>query len=72
MGRMHRYDPMLDLARVSLEFGYVLMFTVVWPLAPLACLLLSVWNSPDPEADLDGSGLVDGADIGLLLSYWSG
>ena len=37
---------MLDLARVSLEFGYVLMFTVVWPLAPLACLLLSVWNTP--------------------------
>ena len=35
------YDPMLDLARVSLEFGYVLMFTVVWPLAPLCCLLIS-------------------------------
>ena len=36
------YDPMLDLARASLEFGYVLMFTVVWPLAPLCCLLISV------------------------------
>ena len=36
------YDPMLDLARLSLEFGYVLMFTVVWPLAPLCLLLVSV------------------------------
>ena len=35
-------------------------------------LLLSVWNSFDPEADLDGSGFVDGADIGLLLSAWTG
>ncbi|KAL1503425.1 hypothetical protein AB1Y20_011914 [Prymnesium parvum] len=35
------YDPLLDYAHLALEFGYVLMFTVVWPLAPLACLLLS-------------------------------
>ena len=35
------YDPMLDLARLALEFGYVMMFTVVWPLAPLACLVIS-------------------------------
>ena len=35
------YDPMLDLARLALEFGFVVMFTVVWPLAPLACLLIS-------------------------------
>ena len=36
-----RYDPTLDLARLALEFGYLLMFTVVWPLAPLCCLLIS-------------------------------
>ena len=35
------YDPLLDCARVALEFGYVLMFTVVWPLTPLACLVIS-------------------------------
>ncbi len=39
--RRPAYDPMLDLARLALEFGYVMMFTVVWPLAPLACLLIS-------------------------------
>jgi hypothetical protein len=30
-----------------------------------------VWGSSDPKADLTGSGLVDGADLGLLLSEWS-
>ena len=40
-GKLPAYDPMLDLARLALEFGYVMMFTVVWPLAPLACLLIS-------------------------------
>lgn len=39
--RRPEFDTMLDLARLSLEFGYVLMFTVVWPLAPLAALLIS-------------------------------
>ena len=39
--RRPEYDTMLDLARLALEFGYVLMFTVVWPLAPLAALLIS-------------------------------
>ena len=35
------YEPLLDHAKIALEFGYVLMFTVVWPLAPLACLGIS-------------------------------
>ena len=39
--RRPEFDTMLDLARLSLEFGYVLMFTVIWPLAPLASLLIS-------------------------------
>ena len=40
-GRRPTYDPMLDHARLALEWGYALMFTVVWPLAPLCCLLIS-------------------------------
>ena len=35
------HDPMLDFARLSLEFGYALFFTAVWPLTPLACLVAS-------------------------------
>ena len=34
--------------------------------------MLGVWGTPDQSADLDGSGLVDGADVGLLLASWSG
>ena len=45
-GRRPVYDPMLDLARLSLEFGYVLMFTVVWPLAPLCCMLVCAIEQP--------------------------
>ena len=33
-------------------------------------ILLSRWGTDDPEADLDGSGLVDGADFGFLLSLF--
>ena len=40
-GRRPVYDPMLDHARATLEFGYVVMFTVVWPLTPLCCLIIS-------------------------------
>ena len=40
--RRPEFDTMLDFARLSLEFGYVLMFTVVWPLAPLASLGISL------------------------------
>ena len=43
---------MLDLARLSLEFGYVLMFTVVWPLAPLAALLISALEQVRPRLRL--------------------
>jgi hypothetical protein len=28
------------------------------------------WEFPDPSADLDGSGLVDGPDLGIILSRW--
>jgi hypothetical protein len=33
-------------------------------------LLLAAWGSVDPEADLDGSGTVDGGDLGLMLANW--
>ena len=33
-------------------------------------LLLSLWGTDDPRADLDGSGDVNGADFGILLSLF--
>jgi formylglycine-generating enzyme required for sulfatase activity len=32
--------------------------------------LLASWGSADPFADLDGNGLVNGADLGTLLANW--
>ncbi|KAJ1634258.1 hypothetical protein T492DRAFT_865462, partial [Pavlovales sp. CCMP2436] len=39
------YDPFLDSARLVLQFGYAILFAVVWPLAPLACLLCAAAES---------------------------
>ena len=32
---------------------------------------IATGSSLDSEADLDGSGLVDGGDLGLILAFWS-
>jgi hypothetical protein len=32
-------------------------------------MLLSGWGTPG-NADLDGNGTINGADLGLLLSAW--
>ena len=34
-------------------------------------LLLAAWASNDPNADLDGNGVVNGADLGLMFAAWS-
>ena len=33
-------------------------------------VLLAAWESGDSRCDLDGSGEVDGADVGLLFIAW--
>ena len=35
-------------------------------------ILLSLWGTSDPYADLDGSGEVGGGDIGVMLAAWTG
>ena len=37
-GEMTPYDPMLDYSGIVIQFGYVTMFSAVWPLAALVCL----------------------------------
>ena len=83
--RKQTYEPMLDLARLALEFGYVMMFTIVWPLTPLACLLISALEqrasavrltvaSQRPRAGLRCNGLGTGDawfDIFIFLAWLS-
>lgn len=38
------YDPMLDYSGIVIQFGYVTFFSVVWQLAPLVCLLHTVFR----------------------------
>jgi hypothetical protein len=33
-------------------------------------MLLFAWLTDDPVADITGNGLVDGADLGILLWNW--
>jgi hypothetical protein len=35
-------------------------------------LLLAVFGTADAGADFNGDGLVDGADLGVLLANWTG
>ena len=35
---MAPYDPILDYCGIVIQFGYVTMFSAVWPLAALVCL----------------------------------
>jgi hypothetical protein len=35
-------------------------------------LLLAAWGTANAGADIDQSGTVDGADLGTLLSAWTG
>eukprot|EP00004_Rigifila_ramosa_P028023 TRINITY_DN9359_c0_g1_i1.p1 TRINITY_DN9359_c0_g1~~TRINITY_DN9359_c0_g1_i1.p1 ORF type:complete len:810 (-),score=146.53 TRINITY_DN9359_c0_g1_i1:6-2435(-) len=37
--RMERYTTYEDFAEMAVQFGYVVMFSCVWPLAPVAALL---------------------------------
>ena len=32
--------------------------------------LLGAWGSSDPDWDFNADGIVDGADLGLMLVYW--
>jgi len=34
--------------------------------------LLSAWGTANAAANLDGSGIVDSADLAILLSAWGG
>lgn len=38
---------------------------------PTSDCFSAYWGSADASADLDDSGEVDGADLGLLLGSWS-
>jgi hypothetical protein len=33
-------------------------------------LILSAWNTPEAQYDLDGDNLVGGGDLGILLGTW--
>jgi hypothetical protein len=35
-------------------------------------VLLGAWGTADALSDLDGSGSVNGADLGALLGAWTG
>ena len=41
---MAPYDPMLDYCGIVIQFGYVTFFSVVWQLAPLVCLLHTMFR----------------------------
>ena len=41
---MGAYDPILDYAGIVIQFGYVIQFSVVWPLAPLVCSLHTMFR----------------------------
>ena len=81
--RRPAFDPMLDLARLPLELGYVLMFTVVWPLAPLCCLIVSMLEQRTaalrltvgcqrPATGLRCDGLGTGRARSVnIASYWT-
>ena len=38
----------------------------------LCCAHPQAWGAEDPVGDLDESGIVDGADLAILLQDWSG
>ncbi|OQR88539.1 hypothetical protein THRCLA_10256, partial [Thraustotheca clavata] len=43
-----QYDPYNDFHTLSVQFGFTVMFSILWPLMPLACMLI---NSIKVRAD---------------------
>jgi len=41
---MPPYDPILDYCGIVIQFGYVTFFSVVWQLAPLVCMLHTMFR----------------------------
>ena len=41
---MAPYDPILDYCGIVIQFGYVTFFSVVWQLAPLVCMLHTMFR----------------------------
>ena len=39
-------------------------------LSNLLALILGFWGSDNATYDLDGSGLIDGADLTIILADW--
>ncbi|KAH9102547.1 hypothetical protein AeMF1_020907 [Aphanomyces euteiches] len=35
------YDPYNDFHQMSVQFGFTVMFSILWPLMPLACMLIN-------------------------------
>ena len=59
-----------DLSPLLVMLGIALArVLVVAPLRDLGVLLGS-WSTSDPTSDLNGDGIVNGADFGLLLGAW--
>ena len=54
----------------SLAINVRLRRRLLWLRVSVSGLLIAVWNTNDAQADLDGSGTVDSADLGLLIAAW--
>ena len=68
--QMGPFDPILDYAGVVIQYGYVVYFSVTWPMAPLVCALHTAFRLRSNVLRLTKCSMRPQAEATASIGLW--